>query len=98
MMLHHLEDGAGIDCPARRSHHEAVDGGEPHRRRNAAAVLHRADTYAVVQVRKSDPAARDLRSDFLKARRKKLIGEPMKPVPTNVLFGETARQTTRAFV
>jgi hypothetical protein len=98
MMLHHVEDGAGIDCPATRSHHEAVDGGEPYHLRNAAAVLHRVETCAGAQVRKDDPAARELRSDFLKARRKKLIEEPMKPVPTNVPFGETARQTTRAFV
>ena len=68
VMLHHVQDDAGIDRPATRSHHEAVDGGEPHGRRDAAAVLHRAQARAIAQVGEDDPPAGKLRRELLQAR------------------------------
>jgi len=68
MMLHQIEDDAGIDRAAARSHHEAVDGGESHGRGDAAAVLHRAQARTVAQVREDNPLVRKVRRELLEPR------------------------------
>ena len=71
--LHHVQNRAGVDSPAARTHHQAVDGSEPHCRGDAAAVLHRAQARAVAQVSENDPPAGKLRRELLQARRQILI-------------------------
>src|SRR5208337_3005795 len=78
-----------------RSHHEAIDGGEPHGRGDAAAVLNRAEASAVPQVGEDDAPASELRRELLQARDEKLVGESMKPVSPDALFGEAAREGER---
>ena len=95
MALHHVQDDAGIDRPTARSHHEAVDGGEPHGRRDATAIFHRAKACAIAQVSEDDPPAGKLRRELPQARREELVGETVKSVTTNAFLTEAPRQSER---
>ena len=95
VMLHHVQDDAGIDRPAARSHHQAVDRGEPHGRRDAAAVLHRAQARAVAQVSEDDPPVGKLRRELLQARSEELVGEAVKSIAANAFLREAPRQGER---
>lgn len=79
--------------PASRSHHEAVDGSESHRVRNAAAVPHRAQAGAVAEMREDDSSACEVGRQFAQARRKKLVGTAMKPVAPNARVSKPPRQS-----
>ena len=92
MMLHQIEDDAGIDRAAARSHHEAVDGGESHGRGDAAAVLHRAQARAVAEMGEDNPLVRKVRRELLEPRSEELIREAMKSIPANAFLAEVARQ------
>ena len=93
MFLDHIEDYAGIDGPASRSHHEAVDGSESHRVRNAAAVPHCAQAGAVAEMREDDSSACEVGRQFAQPRHKKLVGKAMKPVAPNARVRKPPRQS-----
>jgi hypothetical protein len=59
VLVHQVDQHAGIDRAAARAHHQALDRGEAHRRRVALAALERADAGAVAEVADDRlPAAR----------------------------------------
>ena len=62
--LHQIEDHAGIERAAARAHHQAVDRGEAHRARDAAAVLDGAQAGAVAEMRDDDAPGRERRRKF----------------------------------
>jgi len=80
-------------APLRRSHHEAVDGSESHRGRNAAAVCHCAQAGAVAEMREDHSSACEVGRQFAQPRHKKLVRKAMKPVAPNTRVSKPARQS-----
>ena len=91
-LVHQVQDDAGVDRPAARPHRQAVDRGEAHRARDAAAGFERAHAGAVAEVQHHGLAARRALVEPRQHRGDVLVGEAVEAVAAHARIGELLRQ------
>src|SRR5436305_1008064 len=85
-----MQHDAGIDAAAARAHDKPVEGGETHRRVDAAPALHCAQAGAVAEVRGNHTPARERRIDLAQTPCDIFIRKTMKAVAADTLIVEEA--------
>jgi hypothetical protein len=91
-LVEQIQQHAGVDGPAARAHHQAVERGEAHRRGDAAAGVHRAQAGPVAEMGNHDTALRPLAEHFGHLQRDVLVGKSVKAVALDAGFRQPSRQ------
>jgi hypothetical protein len=53
--LQQIQQNPGIDAAGAGAHHQAIEGGETHRSRDAVPAVHRAQTRSAAEMSRNDP-------------------------------------------
>src|SRR5262245_16162723 len=80
-----VEQDPRIDLSRPRAHRYAVEGGEPHRALDTAAVQQSAHRCAAAEMSDDHATLRQGRGDLAQSSRNVFVGEPVKPVPPDPL-------------
>ena len=88
LLAHEVQEDAGVEVTAARTHHDAADGGQSHRRVHRASIPDGDQARAVAEVRNDRPrqGARTEHADDV------FVGQPVKAVASQRLAPEPARE------
>ncbi len=92
MLVHQIDQNAGIERATAGAHHQAVDRREAHGAGDASPVTDCAETRAIAEVRDDHAARREIRRERPQPSRDERVREAMEAVAMHPVRRDLARQ------